>query len=81
MGVLVGGYPVKQEDLSVKKSSESKVEYFGLGISAVVPLSKLIEIIDSPEMQEKRKKDEPKPAKFTIIPSASQSGRSGESQS
>jgi len=61
LGVLVGGYPELQEILEVKRAGLSKIQYYSLGISMVVPSSKLIEIINSPEMEEMRKRDEPKP--------------------
>jgi len=76
LGVLVGAYPEPQEMVRLKKSGR-KVEHYNLGISLVVPNSKLIEIINSPEMEDMRKRDEPKPVKpVPVMPSSSQQSTS-----
>ncbi len=61
LGVLVGAYPELQETLQIQRAGLKKIEYYSLGISMVVPSSKIIEIINSPKMEEMRKRDEPRP--------------------
>jgi hypothetical protein len=64
LGIMVAGYPVGQEllvPMRGEKSNSKVVKYYSLGISLVTPVEKLKEILLSPAMEEKRKRDEPKP--------------------
>lgn len=62
MGILVAGFPEKQEVFNRKSPSELEViEYFNLGVSLVTPVSKLIQLLESPTMKEERNNMTTKP--------------------
>jgi len=69
LGVLSSAYPERQELFEVPRqhmrgaSKQETTGYYNKGISMVVPAEKVVEILNSPEAENMRKKDEPKPVK------------------
>jgi len=69
LGLLVSGFPAKQLEIvdNQTKGAAETIAYYNLGISFVVPVEKLVELLTSQEMVEIRKKGEPRPQKPVAV--------------